>query len=275
MKRIYILSLLLFISANIFSQDSLLLSKKGIPILPQTNDWAIGIDAVPFTNIFNQYSSMQFDFVHGTTLMGKKFINPTTAHRVKLRLNFTSYQEDNFIIEDGQEIPDPLVTVTDSRIMNFTNITIGYGLEKRMGYGRLQALYGGEVLYGLGTHTRSYTYGNDFSMTNPNPSTTNFGNNIPGIGRRVNFMEDGIEHYIGLRAFLGVEYFILPKVSVGGEFGWGFGYTFEGVGKQVVQYWDPSENAAAEDVDESAGNRSYNIDNDNFHGAIFFMFHFQ
>jgi hypothetical protein len=27
---------------------------------------------------------------------------------------------------------------------------------------------------------------------------------------------------IGLRGFIGVEYFIIPKISVGAEYGWGF-----------------------------------------------------
>jgi hypothetical protein len=29
---------------------------------------------------------------------------------------------------------------------------------------------------------------------------------------------------VGVRAFIGVEYFVAPKVSIGGEFGWGVGY---------------------------------------------------
>jgi len=204
MKKIYILSFLLFLVVGLFSQDTILKSKRGIPILPQKGDWALGVDARPFTNVFNQNSFMQFDYINGITLMGKKFKNVNTAHRIKLRLGFDALIEDGFVVEDGQIVPDPFVTVKDTRTENTTNVLLGYGLEKRMGYGRLQALYGAELAYAFTSHSESYVYGNDFSMTNPSPSTTNFGTNIPWPGERVIFMEDGIRHFIRFKHFPGL-----------------------------------------------------------------------
>lgn len=275
MKKLYILSVLLFFAAALFAQETVLQSKNGTPILPQKGDWAIGVDAQPFTNIFNQNSNMQFDFVNGMVLVGKKFISDNTAYRAKLRLNFTSDTDNEYIIQDGQAVPDPLITVTDTKLENVTNVAVAFGLEKRIGYGRLQAMYGGEFMYGFAALSESYTYGNAFSMTNPSPTTTNFGTNIPAVGERVIYAEDALDHMFALRAFLGIEYFVLPKVSIGGEFGWHAAYNTMSDGKEVVQCWDPSVNATHESVNEMAGGHGFDFDNDNFGGALFFMFHFQ
>ena len=56
-------------------------SKKGIPILPEQGDWAIGVDAAPFFiyagnmlngNAFN--ANPNFNFTSGTNLYGKYFV---------------------------------------------------------------------------------------------------------------------------------------------------------------------------------------------------------
>ncbi len=74
MKKYILLINLVFLLSIGFTQETILTSKKGIPILPQKGDWAIGIDAQPFTEIFNSNSNMQWDFISDDTLIGKKFI---------------------------------------------------------------------------------------------------------------------------------------------------------------------------------------------------------
>jgi hypothetical protein len=263
----------MFLGAN--GQDTLMTSKRGIPILPNSGDWAIGIDARPFTKLFNNDSDMGYNFIHDNTLIGKKFINPNMAHRAKLRIAFNSITDDEYIIKDGQTVPDPTVTVTDTKQSNFTNITVGYGIEKRTGYGRLQVSYGAEILLSYESYNESYTYGNSFSMSNPNPSTFDFGTNILTPGRRLTFFEQGIELTTALRVFLGTEYFIAPKISVGGEFGWGVAYTNTSDGKWKFASWDAENDNVKSDMDLSGGISGFSFDNDNFGGAIFFMFHFK
>jgi hypothetical protein len=43
-----------------------------------------------------------------------------------------------------------------------------------------------------------------------------------GSGRIIE-RNNGSTFMFGVRGFVGVEYFILPKISLGGEFGWGLG----------------------------------------------------
>jgi hypothetical protein len=47
---------------------------------------------------------------------------------------------------------------------------------------------------------------------------------------------------VGIRAFIGAEYFILPKISIGGEFGWGIGYQLNTKDKST---WDAEGTSTA------------------------------
>ncbi|MCB0806801.1 MAG: hypothetical protein KDC05_13465 [Bacteroidales bacterium] len=275
-KTIFVLICLLVVPGFIaLSQDNeILKSKKGIPILPQAGDWAIGIDARPFTQLFNYDSDMNFDFPTGYTLIGKKFITDKMAHRFKARLSFYSQTNDEFVIEDEQLVPDPLITVTDTRVINSNVIDLGYGIEKRTGYGRLQALYGGEVMVGYSQTSVSYSYGNSFSATNPLPTSHNFGSNIPEYGKRVVYQEPGYDLSFGLRAFIGIEYFVAPKICLGGEFGFGPEYSISHETKTKIEYYDPEKNAVKEDIEKNGGSKYFMLDNDNFNGVIYLMFHF-
>lgn len=272
--KIILVFTLAIIAGIAYGQDTNLVNKKGIPILPNSGDWAFGIDARPFTQIFNDYSSVSFDFINNYTFMGKKFINPKLAHRVKIRIGYYSDIDDRYIIQDGQTIPEPAITVKDSRTVNMTNLAIGYGLEKRRGYGRLQAVYGAEIMLQYQSTSQSFKYGNDFSMTNPDPSTTNFGNNIPDYGKRITYIEDGNSFGGSLHAFIGVEYFFAAKMSIGGEFGWGLSYTNQTEGNEKVQSWDAGNNNIKNEFYKTGGQKYFGIDNTNNYGAIFLIFYF-
>jgi hypothetical protein len=60
---------------------------------------------------------------------------------------------------------------------------------------------------------------------------------------RVTERKQGVAISVGARVFIGAEYFFLPKMSVGGEFGWGVGVstsgrsetTLESIGQPNVQ----------------------------------------
>jgi len=273
-KIIIIIAFLCGIVLNVISQDTVLTSKKGIPILPQKGDWAFGIDARPFTNFFNANSNVGFNFINDNTFFGKKFINNNTAYRARVRIGFNQFNEEFYSMQDGQIIPDPNVTVTDERNINTMDLTFGFGIEKRKGYGRLQGFYGAEAFVTVGTHNENYTYGNDFSMTNPNPTSHNFGPNIPEPGKRYSYIEDGTTFGGGIRGFLGVEYFFAPKMSVGGEFGWGPGFVVTSEGKKKLKSWDDQNNSVKTETIKNAGNNRGGFDNDNLGGVVYFMFHF-
>ena len=80
---------------------------------------------------------------------------------------------------------------------------------------------------------------------------------------------------IGLeaRAFIGVEYFFAPKMSVGAEFGWGFVFEMNGRTSDISTIEDEDGNW---NETESLGdaNRSFDLAVDNMDAALSVSFHF-
>ena len=118
-----------------------------------------------------------------------------------------------------------------------TSFAISYGVEKRKGKTRLQGIYGFELGLSVNSGGTSYRYGNALS---PNAISTKsvdvtqadtlvgknnvFTNNYGKLSR-ITVSKDPTRIGFGLRTFFGAEYFIAPKISIGGEFGWGLGFT--------------------------------------------------
>ena len=84
---------------------------------------------------------------------------------------------------------------------------------------------------------------------------------------------------LGIRAFAGVEYFIFPKISLGAEFGWGFGLQTTGEAETVTEIYDFVDAAATtattfEVTTMTAKNSIMAIDTDNMGGKVKLLFHF-
>src|SRR5690606_31039544 len=90
---------------------------------------------------------------------------------------------------------------------------LGLGYEMRRGYGRLQGYYGGELSVGFANSSEKYTYGNAITSTNTNPSSA-----FSGTPRTLT-AKNGGAFFFGIGGFAGVEYFVAPKISLGGELG--------------------------------------------------------
>jgi hypothetical protein len=239
MKKKTLLLATVFAASSLFAQD--LTSKKGEPYLPEANDWAIAFDAVPFLNYAGQLLSNAgaTSPILGSTnnlpfhIRGKMFKDEKTAYRAGLRLGFGNEKETR-MIGDASSTSTPTFPALpamkeDVMKMGATNIVLSGGLEMRRGKTRLQGYYGGELLIALLSSKETYTYGNALSNgTTPVAvnagTTTNFGTNFTTdtYGNTARITEAKSSFFgFGLRGFIGVEYFILPKISIGGEYGWG------------------------------------------------------
>jgi hypothetical protein len=61
----------------------------------------------------------------------------------------------------------------------------------------------------------------------------------------------GMTFGIGVRAFIGAEYFILPKMSLGADFGWGLGFSTTGASKTTYESMgNTSTSATANTTDQ-------------------------
>lgn len=225
-------------------------NKNGVSVLPETGEYGISIDATPFLNYFGQLLSNTgsvaptWNFLNGNnTIIGKKMIDANTAYRGILRIGFGS-TSTTALITDARETPAPVYPaiskmVEDKRKVSTNFIGIGAGLEKRRGSTRVQGIYGADAMIWMNGGKTTYDYGNALADTIPVnfATTTNFGTNLVadsyGNSARMTENKMGTTIGFGLRAFVGVEYFVAPRISLGAEFGWGFGLAFTGEGSNT------------------------------------------
>jgi hypothetical protein len=166
--------------------------------------------------------------------------------------------------------------VTDKLDQSYTNLAFTIGYEKRKGSGRLQVSYGAEINFFRNFNDSKYTYGNAFSTSNTNPTSTyDFYNSYsnPTSSRTIEYKQDnGIG--LGIRVFTGLEYFIFPKISIGGEIGLGYNNNFNGKNINDIQSWNYNTNSVLNNNNQNK-NSSSSLNTDIFNGQIFLLFHFK
>lgn len=309
MKKTLVVIALAFGAANGFAQD--LTSKKGEPILPEAGDWAIGVDANPFLQYVGNFfgksttnSAPSFLFPNGVQVItGKYFVDAQTAYRMGLRIGLNNDTQRQMVGDrtatSNTTFPQPIAMTENSWKHSTTSVGLSAGIEKRKGKTRLQGYYGGELGIYLSTSKDKFEYGNSLNPGGTPPVSVDINNdeffganntdNNPGIqgidgnGARVIERKNGTTFSFGVRGFVGVEYFILPKISLGGEFGWGLGLT--SMGKSSTDWESTGTDAqgtlvAQPTTIEGSKQSSFSLDTDNSTGmwgptgSLRLMFHF-
>ena len=178
-------------------------SKRGQLIYPQKGNFSIGVGAsstIGFLgNLINKdttNSSFKFDWVNSkeSLISGKWMKDSTTAYRANFRIGIKS---ESKTFADAQE--DSISKIQNS---SYSIFILG-GIQKYRGSGRLKGIYGAEAGFGLSAADTNYNYN--------------------GIAPNTSILEYkvGTSFKLCVRTFVGVEYFFAPKISLGGEFGWG------------------------------------------------------
>lgn len=284
MRKLTLLILFNFILVFSYAQDEVnMLSKRGVFILPEAGDIGLAVDAIPIVNYFgnaangNAFNTGAFNFVDGTnTIVGKYMLTESSDVRVKFRFGKGRTKDVEYITRDSLPVPDPMVKVEDIEKSFYSNYTIGLGYEMSRGKGRVQGFYGAELLIQYVGGHNTYEYGNSFTSDFASPQTTDFhpgtiNSNITTKGRVLE--NKGMNTFgFGLRGFVGVEYFFTPKISIGGEFGWGPGIAKTSDYTQTEEYWDGLKVQTEET--KVAGGSSWAIDTDNSSGGVFLTFYF-
>jgi len=257
MKKISLLVVVSLLTMLTSAQE--LTSKKGTPILPAAGDWALSVDATPFLNFAGNLIGANgtnvaptMNFLSGNrTIIGKYFVTDAKAYRLGARLGINSVTTKN-------ELTDLPNYTEDKATASSFDLGLTAGLEFRRGISRLQGYYGAEMGLVVGSGATSYTYGDAVT-----PSSN------------LQKSKDGFMFGIGARAFGGVEYFVLPKISIGGEFGWGLAFTTVGKAIDVTEV----AGAVTESV-QNEGSTSFGMDSNNLNsifgpaGSLRMTFHF-
>lgn len=290
MKKSVLVIALAFGVTGAFAQD--LTSKKGEPILPEAEDWAISMNADPIFdfvgNAFNgntNNSAPGVNWLNGNqTIIGKKFIDEKNAYRVLVRLGFTNQTYKNMVADNSIVTPAVFpaqdAEVEDKFKMKNTNIGIGVGKEMRRGKTRLQGYYGADAMIWISMSSTKYEYGNTMSPTagagtTPTPTSTTWNTSTGAVslegplGTRDISSKSGMTFGIGVRGFIGAEYFIFPKIAIGAEYGWGIGYQMSGKGKATYETTGGTGPVVAEQETITSGSSKFGFDTDLNQGTIF------
>lgn len=285
-QNLFTIAVCLCFAFSLQAQD--LTSKKGIPILPQKGDYALGVSATPFldfvgnatkinsSNVFSSPASFNFLEPSKMYIYGKYFMADDMAIRGKVRIGSSSKTEVQYSTKSNSNWPD---VVEDTWESSTSNVFLAGGIEKRRGYGRLQGYYGAEVMLSvMGGQKNIYTYGNDIESSNTNPNRYDFGPNITGSYDYTEIITKSVLGF-GLNGFVGVEFFVAPKISLGGEFGWGIGINqtngVSGGTEGTYEYWDSSTSRVRTKTNPTSGKTSSaGIDTRSSGSQLFVMFHF-
>ena len=92
------------------------------------------------------------------------------------------------------------------------------------------------------------------------------------ISDRIVQESSGTTVSFGARAFIGVEFFFAPNMSVGGEFGWG--PMFYIGGESTILRERVVNNQVERREIPSGTNDGWNLDTDNLNGSIALLFYF-
>lgn len=263
----------------------------------------------------NQPPSFAF-LSNGQAFTGKYFVESNLAYRGTVRLGFGALSDrekvNNRMLTapsaSANGYPDQAKQVENKWTRSYTNFAASVGIEKRKGKTRIQGLYGVEAGIFLRSTRDRFKYGNALAV-NIAPAgpgsqqnvTVNLddefvgaenvdiasalginGANTAGIGgtayARVTDRKNGTTFGFGARVFGGVEWFISPKVSLGGEFGWGLSLSRTSASTTVYQSTGNANTAnpsANSDIvgpttikGAADGNWGFDVDNNNaFNGA--------
>lgn len=292
MKKSVLMIALAFGVSGAFAQD--LTSKKGEPILPEAEDWAISMNADPifefvgnaFSGFTSKNSAPGINWLNSNqTIIGKKFIDEKNAYRALVRVGFVNQTFKNMVADDAATtpptFPDGPAMVEDKFKKSATNIAIGVGKEMRRGKTRLQGYYGADAMLWVSMSSNKFTYGNTMTAppnsagTTPTPMSTSWDTNTgavlsaSAVGARTTKTKAGMTLGIGVRGFIGAEYFIFPKIAVGAEYGWGLGYQMTGKGKSTVETIGGTTPTVGETETVTSGSSILGIDTDLNQGNIF------
>jgi hypothetical protein len=271
MKRIFMtigVAVVALTTAAAQESTDVLTNKAGKPILPTAGNYAVGLDASPFLNyaghLFsnNGASAPKLQFSDGVTVYGKYFLSDKTALRAKLLVDYGSKTDVTLVDKAGATSTDGSQVEQVENKTRTSNLGIGVsaGLEKRFGDTRWQFFYGADASLGIGfSGNKHYTYGNALSST------------YTSSGRPLKETY-GTTFSIGANVFGGVEYFVAPRISVGGELGWGISYSRTGTGTEESEAWE--NNAVKTSEKEVEGGRGASFNLQNFSSSINVIFYF-
>ncbi len=276
MQKLFLAFAIVAVSTTLQAQDTIIkkevVIRKGNFNAPEAKSWAVGVEVNTllkyvgdlFSNRDGEETGFGFTRSSNNAISILRVKDEHTIYRGKFRLAVISISADS--IRDNESTQNTEDKVTDTRKETTIKEVLSIGYQKSRGEGRLRGIYGGEIMIGSGSSITKYAYG--FALSD---SAQNSGN------ARLLQQKSGTTFGFGLRAFLGAEYFFASRMSVSGEFGYGFYLSVTGEGESKTEIWDVSSGSTGKlkTVTTKTGkSSSFALDTDNLSGGITLHFYF-
>lgn len=255
--------------------------------LPEAGDVTIGVNAVPFLNylgnVFGKSDKNKINpekiggvpAVPGLdnptmSIFGKYFLTDQTALRLNVGIGINSLTQSQYVTDDAAAVNDPLSqdVVEDTYKYRNSGMSVAVGYEWRRGSKRLQGYWGGQAILAYSNSKHFFGYGNAITEVNQIPSVAAIGDwdlpsmvpdeiqSVPtlssiadvGNNSRLLMQSDGRSWTYGLGGFVGVEYYIAPKISIGCEMSLNLLWTTGGKKYQKSERFNPDFNKVEENI---------------------------
>ncbi|MBD3637690.1 MAG: hypothetical protein HUJ25_10075 [Crocinitomicaceae bacterium] len=296
MKKVLGIACALCIGVAASAQNEQIQNKKGVDIMPVSGEYSVGI-GVGLNSVtgwigsmfgYTGYNSFSQTYVNnplfsGTpiSIWGKYMVSDDNA--LRMSLSNTGIDNTNLynVFDDRSNNPDSMVV--DKRRINSSTTYLSAGWEFRRGKTRLRGLYGGDAVISWANSHDHFVYGNSLTAGNLTPTQAAAMPAWNATWGRTTQVRNGATFGIGVRAFVGVEYFIAPKICIGTEFGWSARYEVTGESKVDYERFDPfidtdgdgsPDGAVRTHTETTLGSRTWSTGLDNFNTQLYFNFYF-
>jgi hypothetical protein len=192
-------------------------SSKGENYLPESGDWAIGFNGNNVAKYFGDShtnannGALDENYKKDLAFVGKKFITDKSAYRVVANIGFGTNSTEVPLINSATS-----TTITKNTISGF-DLKLGLGKEWRKGSTRLQGFYGADALI----------FVNSSSTTNNASATITTGTTVANATTET-VTKPGLGFGVGVQGFIGAEYFLFPKISIGMQYTYGVNLALRG-----------------------------------------------
>lgn len=278
-------------------EDQVLKNRKGYDILPKAGDIGLGFNTIPILDLLlgainpatpfaGSGNVVNYTSNSNNQIVGKYYLDNKTAIRVRFGVNTLGGSITNQV-QDAEAMykaslgtqddinAASLIKVDDKLTFVKNNVMLSLGFEKRRGYRRLQGFYGAEIGFGKQGSSEKVSYGNNFSDVYPVEFTDNFNsfststqNPLNTRIERTTKTKNTGGFRVGLRGFIGIEYFIFSKISISAEYGWGYSIATRRKSTSEREVYNNGQNGPAVftetvDVDSKEVSRGFSVDNNN------------
>ena len=240
-----IFSVLCFVSLPAQTKGNDSIPAKSKELLPKAGEFGIGADVTPvFNYIGNLLSAAGTNSLNlsSPVIYAKYYLTDMSAVRAVLLVSPVNHKDLYYVRDDAAWFANPLsnAQVTDSRNLSSQQYFFSLAYQKFIGVKRIRGFYGVQVLGGFNYSKINYTYGNPMSEINPTPSSV-YAYTVNNDRLLQSINTNGFR--FGAGGIAGFEYYVLPKLCIGGEVSLNLVYTQGGqlssksekvIGSQVV-----------------------------------------